>query len=229
MKNIKIFDFLMWIIAVGTMIVLKFTTGGSFVALASSTIGITGIILNYRGWKHATLLMTVAAMLYAFVAFSNKLYGEAIINLVICAPIYIVGYIKRLRDSTKSLIVEIYRINLKQLLFFAVGAIVTIIFYGKFLEMIGSELPYLNAATTALCVISTYLTSRMILECWIIWNINNAILIVIWIISLVNGGTEGYMMLLQFSVYSVINFIGYFRWRKLYSYLVLNDKCNADG
>jgi nicotinamide mononucleotide transporter len=85
-------------------------------------------------------------------------------------------------------------------------------------EMIGlppSDMPALDAFTTAASIVATWMLARKILENWLIWIIVDAVSFGMYLYK------ELYVTSFLFIIYTVMAVIGYFHWKKTMQPLVM--------
>ncbi|MBQ4347616.1 MAG: nicotinamide mononucleotide transporter, partial [Firmicutes bacterium] len=90
--------------------------------------------------------------------------------------------------------------------------------YGRVLEIIGSNAPYLNSLGTGLCICAAYLSSRRIKEQWYFWLAYTFLLIALWLPSAMQD-INNLPVLLQNFIFLGININGLLVWRKMYRML----------
>jgi len=72
-----------------------------------------------------------------------------------------------------------------------------------------SQLPVMDALTTAGSIIATWMLARKILEHWLLWIVIDAISIGLYFYK------ELYATVVLFIVYTVVAVMGYFAWKKV--------------
>jgi nicotinamide mononucleotide transporter len=71
-----------------------------------------------------------------------------------------------------------------------------------------TQVPFLDAATTALSIVATWMMAKKKLEHWLIWIVVDTISIGMFILKGL------YPTTLLFSVYTILAVYGYFEWKK---------------
>jgi len=91
-------------------------------------------------------------------------------------------------------------------------AIVGVIFWaalGTFTaRMPGAAVPYIDAATTTTSLVAQYMTTRKLLENWIVWIVVDTVYVALFI-------WRGlYLLAVLYAVYLVLAFFGHFAWKR---------------
>jgi nicotinamide mononucleotide transporter len=71
-----------------------------------------------------------------------------------------------------------------------------------------SEVPVMDALTTAGSIVATWMLARKILEHWLLWIVIDAISIGLYLYK------ELYATVILFIIYTLVAILGYFTWRK---------------
>lgn len=190
------------------------------IGIILTVAGITAGTLNVRANKLCFVFYLIQTSLYAYVAFKQKFYGEAVLNALILTPMYAYSLVMWLLDKQKlkNLTVEIYRIKRVHIRNFLACSVVVTAGYGYCLDCLGSSFPYWNAFLTTLCAFAGYLTSHKIKEQWYVWIIYSLGLMVIWSFILGESSTALSIVLQNF-LFLGVNLFGMQNWNRLYRYL----------
>jgi len=104
---------------------------------------------------------------------------------------------------------RVSRIKIKTLLvLLAFFLVLWLIMSQILLRFTDSQLPVMDALTTAGSIIATWMLARKILEHWLLWIVVDAISIGLYLYK------ELYATVILFIVYTVVAIMGYFAWRK---------------
>jgi nicotinamide mononucleotide transporter len=74
--------------------------------------------------------------------------------------------------------------------------------------------PYIDATSTVLSIVATFLMMWRYKEQWILYIVLNIVTIVMWAIRMANGSTDGAIMILMWTAFLVNAVYGYMIWRK---------------
>jgi nicotinamide mononucleotide transporter PnuC len=184
-------------------------------ALVAALFSITGGILNMRASRLCYPFYIVSVSIYGAIAFSQKFYGEVVLNFGYNLPLYILAVIAWAKNRKKSEAGTISALKLKHLAVILAASAVITVAYGWALARAGSALPYLNSFGTCMCAAACYLTSRRVREQWWFWMIYNSTLIAMWA-STLTVSAEQLALFLHYLLYAPINVIGVIRWNRMY-------------
>lgn len=215
----NVIEFIYLIISLLIIIIFSFVFRAHFLSLVATIMGIFAAMINIKTKRLAFIFYAMYALIYGLSAFNNKLYGEGILNIIFCLPLYLFTtyklYFRTNKNMEKNM--DIKTLSIKSLIVIIILIPVVTILYGYILSILKSNLPYLNALATAFALISSFLASKIIKEQWFFWSLYDLVLIVIWLITFLNYGTSGIIYLILNIIYIGINIIGFLNWKKRYN------------
>jgi nicotinamide mononucleotide transporter len=148
------------------------------------------------------------AVFYIFVFLSSKIYADMTLQFYYVA-ISIYGWWCWYHGSASGNSLKVTRTNsalwLKLSILFLL-LFVTIAFV--LIRFTDSQVPYLDAITTSLSILATWMLARKKIEHWLVWVFVDAISIGLFIVK------ELYPTTLLFMVYTVLAIYGYIEWKK---------------
>ena len=208
----KVWLFLFTII----IIVLSVYWKDSPIGIIASLAGIWNVVLVAKGKITNYYFGIVAVTTYAFVAFTQKYYGEVMLNMLYFFPMQFVGfYLWRKRKASKTQDnVKVVYMNNQQRIIWLMITIIGIISYGFILKKIGGNLPFLDSASTVMSVIAMVLMVFAFVEQWILWIVVDIVSIVMWITVMINGGND-VAVLVMWIAFLVNAIYGLYNWIKL--------------
>lgn len=206
---------LIWL-AVSTVVIvgLSIYWGDNWFGITSALTGVWCVILTGKGKMTAFIVGLVNTLMYAWIAYSSKYYGEVMLNALYYAPMQFVGFYtwsKHMNEETHE--VDKQRMNMKQLSFWIIIACVSVIGYGYFLKSLGGNLPYFDAFTTCLSVIAMIVSIKRYMEQWIIWIAIDVITIFLWYTDYTLGN-DNIATLLMWVVYLLNAVFQLVKWYK---------------
>ncbi len=213
----KIWEIL-WIVF-STIIItgLSMYWGDNARGIIMAATGVICVILTGKGKMSCYIFGLVNTILYAWISYEARFFGEVMLNALYYVPMQFVGWFmwkKHIDEETKE--VEKSRLPIKWeiiLLFISIGCIYL---YGLVLKRIGGNLPFIDSMSTCLSVLAMILSVRRLMEQWILWIVVDVVTVYMWAIDYMNGGTD-IATLLMWSVYllnAVIMFVKWFRESK---------------
>lgn len=177
-------------------------------------LGIMGSVLNSKGNAFCYLLAMSSSIIYGIVSIRANFIGEVILHYAFIVPLCIFSLIKWLKprkDSSTPKASPMYTLSKEKLVMYIVIGIIITGVYGVILDVIGSDLPYLNALSTVVLLFANLLGSKRVLEQWYFYLGSNVVLVVLWLL----GGDKGnYPILIQNILYVIINVRGTVLWIK---------------
>ncbi len=187
------------------------------VGLIASLTGMMCVVLVAKGKISNYYFGIVNVILYAFIAYQSRYYGEVMLNIIYFLPTQFIGiyyWRKNVNKSKSADDVIIKHLKIREKLAWGCISILGVIGYGFFLKYLGGTLPFIDSASTVLSVIAMLLMIRRVTEQWILWIAIDIVSIYMWFHILVNGGND-ISMLVMWSAYLVNAIYGYYNWRKM--------------
>jgi len=172
-------------------------------------LGLLYLWLEVRGSIHLWIVGAIMPIVYAYVYFDAGLYADCGIQIYyVLAAIYgwIVWKIGKgeqqqplpISNTPKSVIAPLCIVTL---LCFALLAWILIHFTD-------SNVPYLDAFTTALSITAMWMLSRKYIQQWLVWCCVDAIYVGLYIYK------NLYPTALLYAIYTIIAVYGYYQWKK---------------
>ncbi len=163
-----------------------------------------------------------------YVAFKNNLFGIFFFYIFIFSPIQVNGYITWNRNLNDDKNVKVREFTLKNSIIITLSCIIGSIILGYLLTLIPTQrLAFMDATSNCINLCGVILMILRFKESWWLWLINNTIDLIIWIITVINGGNRSVMMLLVSIGYLLINIYGVIKWNleaKKNKKIELNEK-----
>ena len=177
----------------------------SFVACATSIIYIVFLseknILNF-------FVGFASSVTYIMVAYTSKLYGEALFYLVVDIPLIFVSFFMWRKHMETKLIVKTKKLSYKSIIIISIISILLTVGYGFILKLVGDVNPFVDALSTVATCIATFLMMTRYREQWIMWIIVYVISIVLWIT------TFDLLMLIMSISCLISSIIGFIKWSR---------------
>jgi nicotinamide mononucleotide transporter len=156
------------------------------------------------------IVSAMCSMIYASVYFHSKIYadmGFSCFNICMC----VYGFVRWLHGDRKRASQHIVYRHFRVMEFWAVMG-VSVLIWGAIFSILkfltDSPVPALDALTTMLNIIGTWVLAQKIIEVWGIWFLVNAISIYIYCRRGLHLTT-----ILLYSFYLGASVYGYFKWR----------------
>ncbi len=174
---------------------------------------LTGILSIWFGRKASILVFPigiVSVLLYVYICFNARLYADMGINFVYFV-MSVYGWYNWLRpgkgDKTDRLPIT-FQNKAKRWLSIGIAALLFVVLAFILSRFTDSDVPVIDAFTSALCVLAMYLTTQKKVENWIYYLIADLISIPLYIY-------KGLMLTsIQYFVFLALAIAGFITWRK---------------
>ncbi|WP_068621264.1 nicotinamide riboside transporter PnuC [Paenibacillus tuaregi] len=199
-----------------TLVAVGFTIASKD-SLFGFTVFITGVLCVVLAAK-GSLMSYVFGMYntvgYAYLAYTNGLFGEVMLNVFFFVPMNVIGFYmwKNNRQGGK---LSMRQMKLKGLLLVTGVCVLSSLLLGLGLSFIrGQNSPYIDAITTVLSIVATFLMVRRFKEQWLVYIVLNMFTVVLWVIRMLEGSADGLLMIVMWSAYLINAGYGYYNWNK---------------
>lgn len=188
--------------------------GDNALSIIASLTGVICVILCGLGKVSNYFWGTINVLLYAYVAWKAKYYGDVMLNLLYYFPTNIIGWVLWSKNVNKETN-EVYkkRLTLKQDILVVIISITGILGYSFILKALGGNLPLVDSMSTVLSVIAQILMIKRFAEQWAIWIVVDIVSVIMWFAALFGEG-QSIAVLLMWIVYLANAVIMFVKWRK---------------
>lgn len=184
--------------------------------IIGGTILLTGLLCAYfasEGKRINYILGLINYLLMGYVAFKNNLFGIFFFYIFIFSPLQVNGFITWNKNLNDDKNVKVREFTLKNSCLITLSCIIGSIILGYLLTLIPTQrLAFMDATSNCINLCGVILMILRFKESWWLWLINNIIDLIIWIITVINGGNGSVMMLLVSIGYLLINIYGVIKW-----------------
>ncbi len=216
-RNLSKFEFLLWFCSVMT-VTLSFIVGRNpdVLTLIASLIGVSALIFVAKGDVLGQILTVVFSVLYAFISFRMKYYGEMITYMGMTGPIALMSIVSWLKHPYEKgkYEVRVARMNKKQFcIVMILSAAVTVFFY-YILKFFGNA----SLLVSTISVTTSFLASSLMLlrnrGYALAYGANDIVLIILWVIATIKDSS--YLpMAVCFMVFLVNDLYGFINWKRI--------------
>ena len=216
-KQFTKFDIILFIVSLIVIIVsfLAFRNE-NYLYLAASVVGLLLLTFVAKGSFIGQVFTLIFAVLYGFISFSYKYYGEMITYLGMSAPIAVAALISWVRNPAKGerKEVEVNSLKYKECIFLAVLSAAVTVAFGFILKAFNTANLILSTVSVWSSFTASYLTLRRSRFYAIAYAVNDIILIVLW--SLAAADSPEYIaMVVNFVVFLANDTYGFINWTKM--------------
>ena len=200
-----------------TILGVSLYQGDTWIGIAASVTGVFCVVLCGMGRVSNYVFGTINVILYAYIAWEAKYYGDVMLNLLYYLPTNFIGWAAWKKHINKDTnVVYKKRMTLKQDLLLAVISIVGVVGYGYILKLLGGNLPLVDSMSTVFSVIAQILMIKRFTEQWVIWIVVDAVSVIMWVAALYTEAAS-VAVLLMWAVYlanAIIMFVKWYRESK---------------
>jgi nicotinamide mononucleotide transporter len=177
--------------------------------------GVLCVVLTAKGSIWSFFFGLFNTLGYAYIAYSNNLFGEMGLNIFFFLPMNFVGFMVWKNHMTRENVVEMREMDFWGLVRIFVICLVGIAAMGYSLSLIAAQnTPYIDATTNVLSMVATILTVKRYKEQWVLYILLNVFTIIMWSLRIMNGSPDGALMVVMWSAYLINAFYGYFNWSR---------------
>ena len=207
-----VFEKLFLVSMLALQIIVFIVSPDTPVAIISGISGVISVVLCAKGKISFYYVGFIQTFSYLYLAWANKLYGEVIENLFYLITMVwgIFLWKKNMQkndDGTSD--VKAKRFTLLQWMLSVSVTIILTAFMGAWLDSIGGNQSYLDAATNVMAIIAQLLMIWRCREQWLWWIVINIICVIMWF----NIGN--WSMVAMYISWIINSAYGWFNWSKL--------------
>lgn len=211
------FEWTLWISSL-VVVSLAFFLGGRMgvVSYIASLFGVTSLIFVAKGDVTGQFLIVVFALLYAFVSWQERYYGEMLTYVCMSAPAAIVAIVAWIRHpfSEDHSEVEVNRLSGREWIFLCfLNTAVTVAFY-FILDLFGTAELLVSTLSITTSFFASYLTFRRSPYYALAYAANDVVLIVLWLISTFDD-VSYLSMVACFVMFLFNDLYGFFNWLRI--------------
>lgn len=195
---------------------LFFVWEDTLIGLATSLTGMLTVVLVAKGKTSNYYFGIINVILYAWIAWQSRYYGEVMLNLLYFLPMQFVGIYLWRRNAVLPGADEVRAewLPWSRRIAWGTASVIGVAAYGALLYWLRGTLPFVDATSTVLSVIAMILMVRRVVEQWVLWIVVDIVSIYMWAHILLTDGT-GMSMLVMWSAYLVNAVYGLISWKLL--------------
>lgn len=205
-----------WLCAAVAMVAIGgVCAGDSAVGLCSALSGSICVVLTGKGKLSAYLFGIVNCVLYAWISYTQTLYGETMLNILYYLPLQFIGfYLWRNNMNNNTAEVQRLRMTTRGRLLWCILLLLFTWAYSAILAHMGDALPWADSFTTVASVIAMTLSVKRYSEQWFLWIAINTLSIWMWWNRYTLNG-ENMATLLMWGTFFLNSFYGLIKWNKI--------------
>lgn len=208
-----------WLLSFAVInVYLFFAWDDTVVGLIASLTGMLSVVLVAKGKTSNYFPGIINVVLYAFIAYGQKYYGEVMLNLLYFLPMQFIGLFmwrKNKLSETKADDVKVTAMSNQARVIWLLLCTAATIAYAYILQWMGGNLPLIDSATAVLSVVAMFFMVRRFIEQWVVWIVIDVLTIYMWFVALQNGSND-ISILVMWTAYLVNAIYGLSNWIRLY-------------
>lgn len=209
----------LWLLAFTLInVYLFFALDDTLIGLCASLTGMLSVVLVAKGktWNYYPGIVNV--VLYAFVAYGQKYYGEVMLNLLYFLPMQFIGLFlwrKNGVSETKQNDVRVAKMTWRSRIVWSVFCLAATAAYALVLKAMGGALPIVDSLTAVLSIVAMIFMVKRYVEQWIVWIVIDLLTIYMWLVAFLADGND-ISILVMWTSYLVNAVYGWLNWRAQY-------------
>lgn len=210
----KPFDIAWLCIATAVILGLSIYWKDHWISLIAGLTGVWCVILTGKGKRSSFLIGLINTVLYAWIAFDAKYYGEVMLNLLYYVPAGVIGWFawkKHMNEDTGEVVKT--RLSVKNSVIVYGLTAVAVFLYGLVLKALGGNLPYIDSMSTVVSVTAQILSIKRLTEQWILWIVVDTVTVVMWAVNFAKGG-ETIATLAMWAIYLLNAIFMFVKWNR---------------
>jgi nicotinamide mononucleotide transporter len=197
-------------VILGVSLYWKDTAAGVICSLT----GVWCVVLTGKGKVSNFAFGIVNVVLYAYISYQAKFYGEVMLNTLYYLPCSVIGLFvwgKNVDQESGEVTKKTLSVK-RSLLVYALTA-AGVVAYGFVLKAMGGTLPFVDSMSTVLSVVAQILCLKRLAEQWIMWIVIDTVTVGMWLYNYLNGG-ESIATMMMWAVYLLNAIFMYVKWRR---------------
>lgn len=195
-----------------TMVCLSIYWEDSWVGITAGVSGVVCVFMVNMRKISNFFWGVINCTLYGYIAYTAQYYGDTTLNWLFYLPIQFIGAYFWSQQMSKGSVTS-KKVSRRSLVFVLVMTLMTCFIYSLVLEYLGGSLSGVDASTTVLSVVATYLMVKGYREQWLCWILVNLLSIYMWIVASLGSG-EGYGVLIMWVMFLLNSLYGTYTWFK---------------
>lgn len=217
-KGYNIWDLILILLGNITILIASVIFKSNWLVIVQSIFCLLTVFTQAKGKIITQFLGIITFIFYIIISYQKKLYGEAILYLVILLPMYIYGAINWLKNKDKqnSDLVEIKsNLSKKEWLCMFVGFVIVSICSYFLLKSLNTELLIISTLSFISMLPALYLLIRRCKWNQVAFLLNDMLVICLWIVLVINGNLSYVPLVVCFMFQMIYDIYGIFEWIKL--------------
>lgn len=205
---------ILWLVfCCAAVIILSIQMGDNVTGIISAVTASLYTVIAGKGKVSCYFFGIINTLLYGWISYKMRLYGEVMLNWGWYLPMMFVGFFCWNKRKNEKQVVRKTSLSLKGRCIASAASLAGIALYAFILHALNGRAPALDSTTTVLSVTAMVLTVKRCIEQWVIWTIVNILSIVMWLqVYLENGNSAA--SLLMWCIALANGIIFFITWRR---------------
>lgn len=185
-----------------------------YLNLATSLIGVTGLIFLAKGMILGQIVTIIFSLLYAIVAYIFRYYGEVITYAFMTLPMAVVAFVQWTRNPYKdSGEVAVAEVEARQVAVMALLAVVVTVLFYYILRLLATPNLLVSTLSITTSFVAVYLTALRSPLYALAYALNDVVLVVLWVLATIENSAYApmiacFVMFLANDIYGFVNWKG---------------------
>lgn len=215
-KSWSKFEIALVFISVISIIIFGIIFKSEIIIIASSSVSIITAMLQAKGKIESQFFSIIVCLLYSYISYKSKYYGEVIFYVLIMLPMSIGGIISWItHKSKKTDTVEVNEIKIKEWILLIFISIVAFIGLYNLLKYFNTNQLLVSTFSMIASLLAIYLLVRRSKYCFVFYLLNDIILIILWGLPVVAGNFLLIPMIIDPLALLISDTYGSFNWNKM--------------
>ena len=179
-----------WFLIIG-ITVTSLISNVDGIDVLGTTAGISGVVCvvlvaKRSIWNYPFGIINV--LLYGYISYKAKVYGDAVLNLLYYFPMNIIGWImwqsRRERDiesnETNSKVAARFMTHWGRTVMFSASIVATLLCGYLLSHFTADPQPYKDSFTTVFSIVAMFLMVKAFMEQWILWVLVDFVSVIMW-------------------------------------------------
>ena len=210
----KVWEIVWLLLSSVTILCLSIYWKDSVIGIISAVSGVMCVVCTGKGKLSAYVFGLINTVLYAYIAFTARYYGEVMLNILYYLPMQFYGFYvwnRNIDEATHE--VKKRKMRPKHLVLLLVVILMATVLYGLMLKLINGAMPFVDALSTVVSVVAMIVSIKMYAEQWLLWIIVDTVTVILWGVAFVNG-QDNAATLMMWLVYLINAVVMQIKWMK---------------
>lgn len=221
-KFLKYFKYIKWYeyVYISLLICIVLALGIVFhsdaLVICNSILGILAVYLIAKGYIFSNVVEIASMLIYCFISFQNRFYGETIINAIlsIAYAINLASWLKNKYRNT-GLVKVSKDFNLKEFLLVSLGFVCAGVGVYFMLRVFDTANLVLSTISVVLGFFAVYFMIRRSALSYIFYILSDVICACLWATVVFAGNLNYLPTLVNYAIFIALNIFGFVNWIKL--------------